>query len=389
MIGGSGTGGLLAMLLGPLGLSMDQARDTYLRVIRRAFSPDNRLPNGLFDPVPLEDLLQNIVHEALGDKNARMIDPSRNDKCKAFVCLSSVANVAHPRILRTYRTRNNPSPNCCIWEAIRATLASPGLLASYEIKNQLPGETMVGGSFRWNNPAAIVLKEAHQEFSQRPLSCLVNLGTGHPGVIRASEDKPLEETLVAIVRDCDRAAEEMTKSAKQLVDQEREWRTRHGLPSPEKPRKEDPYLPNGPGAKGNPSFYFRFSVTQGMQKIGEADWERVSDIVTHTKQYLLEHESTTKVDEVVCGALQEKRVWITLGERKAPSPGERKTLNTSGYLPGGQKTPSSSGYSSGQRYTPYSSGYSTGHRYTPNSSGYSSGQRYTPNSSGYSPSPNS
>ncbi|KAH8825087.1 acyl transferase/acyl hydrolase/lysophospholipase [Flagelloscypha sp. PMI_526] len=303
LIGGSGTGGLIAMLLGPLGFSVQEAKETYHHMIRIVFPMSNRLPSGTFDPLPLECFLKDLIKRTLGDENAMLLDSSRQDLCK------SPYNLSRARIVRSYGARSNAFPNCPIWKAIRATMAAPDFLPDIELGDKFTPEKLIDGGFRWNNPVNSVLSEAKFQFPSQRLTCLLNLGTGHPGVIRLGNDISQEQTLRAIVRDCDKAAEEMTKASKDMVSDEE---TILGS-VPDKPPPRNPAFVYGKGPTRTPSFYFRLSAQQGMQTVQEEDWnsEAASRVITFAKQDLLLHDVTSRVD-AICWGLRGFGFWITL-----------------------------------------------------------------------------
>ncbi|KAH8823052.1 acyl transferase/acyl hydrolase/lysophospholipase [Flagelloscypha sp. PMI_526] len=312
LIGGSGTGGLLAVLIGPLKLSVPVVYEIYLKIVRAAFSRVNGWPRPppaadeeprVNDPPHLVPLLKDIVRDALQDEDALMIDSSRGDQCKVFVCLHMLHTHPHPRLIRTYETNETDSTNYRIWEVLRATLSCPGILNVFDPKAQTFTDMATSQSLRGCNPSALVLQEAQAVFPQRTLSCLVNLGCGHVGSNETFS--PAEEFVQIIGRECDRAAEDMVRATKDLVELETEWRRRKGLPSL---RTDNPGLRRAPA-----TFYHRFSVVLDFQKLGIAEWEVFADVIAVTRQYLLEHEPNSNLNRIVAESLIGKKPWILLG----------------------------------------------------------------------------
>jgi hypothetical protein len=60
-----------------------------------------------------------------------------------------------------------------------------------------------------------------------------------------------------------------------------------------------------------PGIYFRFSVDQGMQTIGMADWKSLSEAVVHARIYLVAPENETRVAELVRIMIVKKRMAAT------------------------------------------------------------------------------
>jgi len=63
--------------------------------------------------------------------------------------------------------------------------------------------------------------------------------------------------------------------------------------------------------KSTPNFYFRFNVEQGLQKITLAQWDRLGEVTTHTKQYMLKSEVDQKIDAAVLAIRNRRGVMAT------------------------------------------------------------------------------
>src|SRR5882672_7382832 len=83
----------------------------------------------------------------------------------SFVVAMSALNMNAriPRLFRTYKTPEFQSPNCTIWEAARATSATPTFFKRIVID----GEPFVDGGMGRNNPINQVLEEAELMFPGR------------------------------------------------------------------------------------------------------------------------------------------------------------------------------------------------------------------------------
>src|SRR6266481_4925080 len=88
-------------------------------------------------------------------------------------------NARIPRLFRTYQAPKYPSPNCTIWEAIRATSAVPAFFPHIVIGR----EAYVDGGMGCNNPVQQVLQEAELMFPDRHVACIVSIGTGQAQMI--------------------------------------------------------------------------------------------------------------------------------------------------------------------------------------------------------------
>ena len=174
-----------------------------------------------------------------------------------------------PTLFRTWEA-NRSHWNVTILEAARATCSMPGLFKVAEIVDGEAIETFVDAGYRCNNPVYHVLGEA-KTLTPTP-SYIVSLGTGLESIIEFPKPSALQRILPTgliqvfknIAQDCEKTAEEAAREF---------------------------------GAESD--FYFRLNVERGMDSISLEEWEKSSEVVTHTKQYLRKHEVSKKVDKLV------------------------------------------------------------------------------------------
>src|ERR1700761_7186586 len=93
-----------------------------------------------------------------------------------------------PEIIRTYRGPGNQCFNCRIWEAARATTATPKSFDPMIMGH--PGMELVyiDGGFGRNNPVNECREEAKDVFPDQPLMCVISLGCGHPSTVHIPKD---------------------------------------------------------------------------------------------------------------------------------------------------------------------------------------------------------
>ncbi|THV03678.1 FabD/lysophospholipase-like protein, partial [Dendrothele bispora CBS 962.96] len=280
LIGGTSTGGLIAIMLGRLEMNTEEALTQYKALAGRIFGKKNQKlkgRDGAFKATTLEGVIKELLQSCRGDPEALMCgDATReNEMGRAFVCAVPATNMRFPRIFRTYKLLGNSDASCKIWQAARATTAAPTFFKRISI----PGvggieETFIDAGIRCNNPTGQVREEAKRLFGEdRTVGVLVSIGTGHPGTIGLSKPdvfqrllpSQLINTLKNIATDCESVAD-------QLASQYGE--------------RED-------------SIYFRFNVTHGVGQISLEEWKKIPDIVTHTRAYLQEPRISAYVDSVV------------------------------------------------------------------------------------------
>lgn len=190
-----------------------------------------------------------------------------------FVCAVSSDNWAHPRRFRTYTAPKNANTDCKIWEAVRATTATPGIFKSIDIAG-IGGikEHFIDAGTKCNNPAKVVVDEARNLFGYDRAFVVISIGAGHPGVIglpkpdRFPNLLPLQ--LITALRDiatnCEEVASELEKQFNEL-----------------------------------PDTYLRFDVTHGLVSLEEWDPKNMGALTTHTKSYLAEFRVSKAVDSAV------------------------------------------------------------------------------------------
>ncbi|KAF8603736.1 FabD/lysophospholipase-like protein [Ceratobasidium sp. AG-I] len=263
LICGTGTGGLVAVLLGRLRLPIVAAIECYVEILNRGFVK-KRLgiwlgTDDAFSATALEAAIGGIVARYLGRADARMIE-DLNQEGRLICAMSADAiRAGTPTFIRTYRVAANQGPDCTIVEAVRATMATPGMFKTASIVEQKIKSRYVGGGLGCNNATAHILAEVEVAFPGRPLATVLSVGSGQlrsasvPDRSRLSQFLPskLVQTLGSIAMDCEKTHQELSR------------RFEH-----------------------TPNLYFRFNAEQGMQDIDQSDLARLPEVRAHTQNYL-------------------------------------------------------------------------------------------------------
>ncbi|KAK0192290.1 FabD/lysophospholipase-like protein [Armillaria mellea] len=290
LIGGTSTGGLIALMIGRLCMSVEEAIECYGRLSGKVFGkPKRGVHNGKFKATRLEEVLKSIVSSRTADPETKMIDDS-DEACKTFVCAMDAHNMnaAIPVLFRTYKHHKEHHTNCAIWQAGRATSAAPTFFKRMEIGPENMKQPYIDGGMGRNNPAKVLLEEAKQVFPGQQVACLISIGTGfaktiaipRPGWFQRALPLDVVKALQMIATDCERTAEELARDF-----------------------------------RDTPGVYFRFNVEQGLQGVMLAQWDRLGEVASHTKQYL----KTLAVDQKVDRVVSILRADGPLGEHTGPS----------------------------------------------------------------------
>ncbi|KAI4524528.1 FabD/lysophospholipase-like protein, partial [Schizophyllum commune Loenen D] len=185
LIAGSGTGGLIALLLGRLRLNMDDAIECYTRVVDRVFL---RTKAAKFRDAPFEEVLREICNRfGNGSETQMLVD--RGPRCNTYVCAQQQDSTGalHPQRLRTYVHPAESPLRCTFVEAVRATMGNPVFFdppTLFDI-NGTPSTFLNAGDARCN-PSFDILEEARSLFPSRQVAYFVSLGAGRANTIDPS-----------------------------------------------------------------------------------------------------------------------------------------------------------------------------------------------------------
>jgi patatin-like phospholipase/acyl hydrolase len=224
LIAGSSTGGLIAIMLGRLGYTVDECIEKFKGLARTVFTHPTRRrlifrSSWKYAGSTLEDAIKEFI-----DRD-NMMRPGDSDPhhCFTFVVAHDVKR--QPVIIRTYPIRDasdfsQRTSSLHIWEACRATSAAPTYFPSFHMGQ----DEFLDGGLRDNNPVRLALKEArHLTSSSRPVECLVSIGTGSASnqALRVSHKfstsitRSLHIDMMFTVMDTEKAHQHLGKIAKQ------------------------------------------------------------------------------------------------------------------------------------------------------------------------------
>ncbi|KAH0580696.1 hypothetical protein H2248_002181 [Termitomyces sp. 'cryptogamus'] len=271
MIGGSNTGGLFAIMLGRLRMSVEQAIASYKYLAEQVFFERKRFSFcHKFSARRLEAVMKDIVveHDESQNKDALMrSDESALSECKTFVCATPLLNKQYPRLFRSYDVRADQDLNCTIWEAARATTAIPAFFNSIFIGDSVK-EEFIDSGLDCNNPVMEVLEEARYLFGKRPVACIVSIGAGsfcstcNATVLQCLLPSNLSQVL-------ERLSAASEKVSKEMYNE-----------------------------KDGPREYFRFNMTPKLRENLLFEWQKTGDVESDTLRYLGEDAVKANIDKL-------------------------------------------------------------------------------------------
>lgn len=190
--------------------------------------------------------------------------------CRTFVIATTLAAGGAVR-MRSFGTRDADPFPACIWQVARATSAAPTYFLPIEINDVLYGD----GGTGWNNPSKQAIEEARSIWPNRPIGILVSVGTGLEEALQLHDmSKKIPEVVQTILQNT--SPEYAFKSA--VADYAVDCLSSCELVHREVAERADREI-----LEGN---YFRLNVSQGMSKIGLADWEKLGNMIALTNRYM-------------------------------------------------------------------------------------------------------
>ncbi|CAG8610443.1 12249_t:CDS:2, partial [Acaulospora colombiana] len=199
-MGGSSTGGIIAILLGRLRLPVSRCLQLYEQLSKDIFGNEQSwslrgILRSRYDSKVLEAVVKVTVqkYETHGDPEAFLRGTNLNNQkpCYVFVTTSKEGQPERnqPVLLRSYKPKKgDPGITCKIWEATRATSAAPKFFDPMPLTDDDNNRALyVDGGVGCNNPCNQVLSEALDLFDNQQIGCLVSLGTGLPRVLEHPE----------------------------------------------------------------------------------------------------------------------------------------------------------------------------------------------------------
>jgi len=286
-------------------MSTAEALKYYRILTSKVFSKANRKRHGTFKATTLEVAMKQVVKAAVEGYNGDeyMIKGSETSRLGrrwvsvlfqlyrkdvnfgcSFICALPMFNTRFPRLFRTYPNPINSSTgeDCAIWQAARATMASPTLFKSVKIQ-MLGGivEEFVDAGYKCNNPSLLLLGEAVDVFgAESSIGLFLSIGAGHQGIIKLPKPDRFQQELLKVLtdisEDCEHIVDELKKRFSNILH-----------------------------------IYTRFNVPHGL---GLDNLEE-GQIVTHAKAYLADIVVSQQVDQVVESLVREvsPRSSVTLG----------------------------------------------------------------------------
>ncbi|KAJ6050923.1 protein kinase subdomain-containing protein [Penicillium canescens] len=263
LIGGTSTGGLIAIMLGRLEMDIDECIDAYSDLAAAVFGEKlSLIPvnfkgdiKARFDSAKLESAIRKVV-ERSGVSEQNLFNDGIDRGCKTFVCTADRHTKDIVR-LRSYSLSHEPNIRTTICQAALATCAATTFFKPVSIGDR----SFADGGLGANNPVDEVEGEASNIWCSetgdlKPLvKCFISIGTGNP------DKKSFTDSIVKFL------GQALVQIATETENTERKFIARWARHFDEKR-------------------YFRFNVEQGLQEIGLEEYKKKGVIEAATEGYL-------------------------------------------------------------------------------------------------------
>ncbi|TGJ86578.1 hypothetical protein E0Z10_g2205 [Xylaria hypoxylon] len=278
LIGGTSTGGIIAIMLGRLGMTVDECIRAYDTVAQIAFTPKRSSlipasPKGAYSAQALERAIKQTVKGFCVESpciDQRRQGRSTVESCphedaefrkasctKTVVLAITKDNVdAAPTLFTTYDTAASYR-GCAIWQVARATSAAMTFFKSIKVGRD--NVEFIDAGFGHNNPCEVLIEEARRQFPTHSTLQVLSIGTGLGAVVTIKDSRR------TILKALAKMASTSTTVATRLNDR-----------------------------YGDSGQYYRFNVDRGLQDITLSDWEKTSTISAHTGNYLRDNQRTVQ-----------------------------------------------------------------------------------------------
>ncbi|KAF2225248.1 phospholipase, patatin family protein [Elsinoe ampelina] len=229
LIGGTSTGGWIAIMLGRLRMSADECITAFMDLQDEIFTKSStgsknnasNVDSPMYDMSTLEKGFKKIIASRGLDAESLLKDTDK-PSCKVFVTATTAVGPS-TEILSSYFRPRGPSElykHTKIWEAARATSATGSFFGPIEIGPQK--RKFYDGSALTTNPVEKIWEEAAEMVEDTDLlrdkvNCLVSIGTGLRSLTSFDDSaEGLLQTLMSIATDAETTADRFQRDKSEL-----------------------------------------------------------------------------------------------------------------------------------------------------------------------------
>ncbi|KAJ5960511.1 FabD/lysophospholipase-like protein [Penicillium vulpinum] len=287
LIGGTSTGGLIAIMLGRLEMDVDKCIDAYSGLAATVFGEKlSSIPFNLrgkttarFDSATLKSAIEKVIEDS-GACQEDLFNDGIERGCRTFVCTADRHTKDIVR-LRSYSLSYESNISTTICQAALATSAATTFFEPVSIGNR----SFADGGLGANNPVDEVEGEASNIWCPETgelkpqVKCFISIGTGNPG------KKPFEDNLFKFI------GKTVVQIATETENTEQKFIARWSKHFDEKR-------------------YFRLNVEQGLQEIGLEEYKKKGAIEAATEGYLKHTAQKFRVRDCIKNMRLKESVYL-------------------------------------------------------------------------------
>lgn len=179
LIGGVGSGGLVAILLVIFGLTASEALEEFTEFSVKVFKDVN--PDPMMQTRKLKRAVQDILekHEVIPERKLISIQ-NPMPRCKLIVPVMYKNHVGSTCILSNISSRGEPSTNLTVAEAMLATMATAPTFDPVAVSKDFSSFEYISGELGLSNPVREVIAGAHRAFgNESTIACLLSIGSSN------------------------------------------------------------------------------------------------------------------------------------------------------------------------------------------------------------------
>ncbi|KAH8797291.1 WD40-repeat-containing domain protein [Flagelloscypha sp. PMI_526] len=206
LVVGTGIGGLVGCMLGPLKMSTKDAKQAYLRIHASNFLAKDQLSERA---KILKGALKRMLDSGTAiSSTTKMASVKKfTQTCRFAVTAMMAANLSTPVLLRGYPGRSSPV-QCTLLEALLATLSDAQVLPPVLIGESIT-EYFVATTTGRCNPTEALLEEIPSMFKSNSISVIISIGSGRPGPVFLRSRGDFANAVLNLAKSCHTVSQSM------------------------------------------------------------------------------------------------------------------------------------------------------------------------------------
>ncbi|KAH8804134.1 hypothetical protein DL96DRAFT_730816 [Flagelloscypha sp. PMI_526] len=214
LIVGTGSGGLVACLVGPLRMPVEEAIQAYLGIHRAVFIQGEGNVSAEELTCRLKAALCKLIEDRLSPEEQASRFSAFNKLypgCMIAVTALSKVNVQNLTAFRSFQGRRGCPPPCNLLDTALSTLAHPHLFSSVTLQQGSITHQFIAADLGYCNPLDTLVNEIKDQFKDRSIALIVTIGTGLPSPISLEGDDSFAHAASELAISCNDVSDRFEK----------------------------------------------------------------------------------------------------------------------------------------------------------------------------------